>query len=190
MKFFLMAQDPEIWESVVTGSTMEEESNEYNARAIKTFLSSLLDPIKVKMKKYSSTEGLWENLQDLHSKGLLLMTSNIEDGGKERKDNQESKEVDKDTKSKEDLEDEENEEDPKKDLKAKLEVALEEISVLKRENEELKKQVQDVDLDKTKEEVDLFKLQVQERDKELNKFKEELHQNKKRHHEEIISMTT
>lgn len=46
-----MAEGPEIWELVVIESTMEEESKEYNARVIKAILSSLPDPIKVKMKK-------------------------------------------------------------------------------------------------------------------------------------------
>ena len=32
-------------------------------------------------------------------------------------------------------------------------------------------------------------LQVQERDEELTKLKEEFHQNRKRHHEEVIPMT-
>ena len=57
---------------------------------------------------------------------------------------------------------------------AKLVVALEEISSLRKENKELKKQAQDGDhdLDKTRKEVDLLKLQVQEKVKELTKLKE------------------
>jgi len=66
---------------------------------------------------------------------------------------------------------------------------MEEINSLKKENEELKKKAQDGDQDKTRKEVDLFKLQVQERDEDLTKLKEEFHQNKRKHHEEVISMT-
>ena len=60
---------------------------------------------------------------------------------------------------------------------------------MKRENEELKKKVQYGNKDKTSKEVDFVKLQVQERDGELTKLKEEFHQNKRKHHEEVISMT-
>ena len=67
--------------------------------------------------------------------------------------------------------------------------AMEEIINLKKENEELKKKAQYGDHDKTRKEVYLFKLQVQERDEELTKIKEEIHQNKGKHHEEVISMT-
>lgn len=73
---------------------------------------------------------------------------------------------------------------------AKLLTSLEEISSLKKENEEVKKKSQydDYDLDKKRKEFDLLKLQIQERDKKLTKLKEELHQNKKNHKEEVISM--
>ena len=62
---------------------------------------------------------------------------------------------------------------------------------MKKGNEELKKKAQDGDhgLHKTRKEVNLLKLQLQERDEELTKLKEEFHQNKKRKHEELISMT-
>lgn len=77
-----------------------------------TILSSLSDPIKVKKEKCSSTKELWENLQNLHSKGLLPITSDLEDDGQEHKDNHEPKKAAEnkieDTKSKENLEDEEN----------------------------------------------------------------------------------
>ena len=65
---------------------------------------------------------------------------------------------------------------------------MEEINNLKKENEELKMKAQDGDHDKTRKEFDLFNLQVQEKDKELTKIKEEFHQNKRKHHEEVISM--
>ena len=48
---------------------------------------------------------------------------------------------------------------------------MEDINILKNENEELKKK------------FDLFKIQVQERDEDLTKIKEEFHQNKRNHHE-------
>ena len=66
---------------------------------------------------------------------------------------------------------------------------MEEINKLKKENEELKKKAQDINQDKTRKEVYFFKLQVQERDEEIAKHKEEFHQNKINHHEEVISMT-
>ena len=66
---------------------------------------------------------------------------------------------------------------------------MEKINNLKKENEGLKKKMQVGDQDKTRKEVDLVKLQVQERDEELTKIKEEFHQNKRKHHEEVISMT-
>ena len=37
-------------------------------------------------------------------------------------------------------------------------------------------------------EVDFVKLQVQERDEDLTKIKEEFHQNKRKHPEEVLSM--
>ena len=67
--------------------------------------------------------------------------------------------------------------------------STEEINRLKKENEELKKKAQVGNQDKTRKEFDLLKLQVQERDEELTKLKEEFHQNKRKHHEEVISMT-
>ena len=66
---------------------------------------------------------------------------------------------------------------------------MQEINSLKKENEELKKKSQDGNQDKTRKEVDFIKIQVQERDEELAKLKEEFHQNKRKYHEEVISMT-
>jgi len=195
MNNFLMAQGFKVWESMVTGSTIEEEeSNVHNSIALKEILSGLPNPIKTKLEKCSSAKDMWDKLQDLHSKGALTMTSNKEDDGKQERNPEPIKEAEnknEDIKARENLEDEENEEDLQEDLKAKLEVALKQIRKLNKENKELKEQVQDgdYDFDKTRKEVDLFKLQVQERDEELTKIKEEFHQNKKRHHEEVISMT-
>ena len=67
--------------------------------------------------------------------------------------------------------------------------AMEEINNLKKENQELKKIALVGDQDQTRRKVDLFKLQVQERDEELSKLKKEFHQSKRKHHEEVISMT-
>ena len=66
---------------------------------------------------------------------------------------------------------------------------MEEINSLKKENEELQKKAQYGNQDKTRKEVEFFKLQVQERDEDLVKLIEEFHQNKRKHHEEVISMT-
>lgn len=96
---------------------------------------------------------LWENLQDLHSRGLLLITSNND--SQEHQDYPEPENIVEskveDTKSNEDLEDEKN---FKEDLKGELVAALEEIKRLKKENEELNH-----DLNKSKEEVAHLKLQ-------------------------------
>ncbi len=114
------------------------------------------------------------------------MTASQEDDGKQEGNPKPIKEVEnksEDTKAKEDLEDEENKDDFEEDLMVKLVFSLEDISGLKKENEELKKKLQDGDhsLDKTRKEVDLFKLQVQEKDKELPRLKDDCHQNKKRY---------
>ena len=77
-----MAQGIEVWKSMITESMMEVESKEYNARSMKTILSGILDPIKAKVEKCSLTKGMWDKLQDLHSKGALPMISNQEGDGK------------------------------------------------------------------------------------------------------------
>ena len=60
MRNFLMAQDVEVWESMIIESMIEGESKEYNARAMKAILNGLLDPIKAKVEKCSSTKDMWE----------------------------------------------------------------------------------------------------------------------------------
>ena len=117
---------------------MEEKSKEHNVIAIKAILSGLLDPIKGKVVKCSSAKDMWDRLQDLHSKGTLTMTSNQEDDGKQEGNLEPIKKAEnksEDIKTKEDLEDEENEED----LMEKLITSIEEISKLKKGNEELKR---------------------------------------------------
>ena len=48
--------------------------------------------------------------------------------------------------------------------------------------------MQDGDQDKIRKEDEIFKIQVQERDEDLTKLNVEFHQNKRKHHEEVISM--
>lgn len=98
------------------------------------------------MEKCLSIKEIWEYLQDLHSKGSMVVTSNQEYVAKKNKD-----EPDKTFENKDEGKNcikEDNEEiskvDIEIDLKTELIDSLEEISNLKRENEELKKQVQDV----------------------------------------------
>ena len=67
--------------------------------------------------------------------------------------------------------------------------AMEEIISVKNENGELKKKAVASDQEQTRKEVDLVNIQVQERDEELAKLKKEFHQSKRKHHEEVISMT-
>ena len=170
---------------------MDGESKEYNAKEMKAILNALPDSIKNNLGKCSSVKGIWDKLHDLHSKGALTMICSQENDGKQEGNPEAIKEGEDKSdniKAKEDLEDEENEEDFEEDLLTKLMAAMEEIKNLKKENEELKKKVQFGDQDKTRKEVDLVKFQVQERDEEIAKIKEEFHQNKRNHHEELISM--
>lgn len=148
-------------------------------KSYKDILNGLPNPIKVKLEKCSSTKYIWENIQDLHSKGLLVKISDQQDSSKELKDNLE---LENTTENKDEGTNYINEEDEEEkseleieiDLKTKFVASLEEICNLKNENEEIKKWVQngDHDLDKTNEEVVLFKPQLQERDEELNNIKE------------------
>lgn len=133
---------------------------------MKAILNGLPNAIKTKVDKCSSTKGMWDKLQDLHSKGEFTMFASQEDDRKQEGNPEPIKEVEnksEDIKAKEDLEDEENKDDFEEYLMAKLVAALEEISSLKKENEDLKKQLDtdDHSLGKTRKEVDLFKLQVQ-----------------------------
>ena len=93
MRNFLIAKYFEVFESVITKNTMQEESKEYNARARKANLSGLPDAIKAKVEKCSSTKGMWDKLQGLHSKGSLTMTSSQEDDGKKEGNPKPIKEV-------------------------------------------------------------------------------------------------
>ena len=147
--------------------------------------------MKANLEKYLLEKIIWDKLHDLNSKGALTMTSSEEYDGKQEGNSKPIMEVENknyDIKAKEDLEEEESKEDFEEDLLTKLIDAMEEINSLKKENGELNKRAQDGD-HKTRKEVDLFKLQIQEIDEELTKLKEELHRNKRKHHEEVISMT-
>ncbi len=191
MRNFLMAHGVGVWESMIIDNMMDDESKEYNTRAMKTILNGMSNSIKANLEKCSSAKGIWDKLHDLHSKGALTITTSQEDDGKQEGNSEPIKEAENkndDIKGKEDLEEEERKEDFE-DLLTKPIVAMEEINSLKKEKEELKKKVQGGDQHKTRKEADLFKLQVLERDEELTKLKEELHQNKRKHHEEVISMT-
>ena len=158
---------------------------------MKAILNGLPNSVKANFEKCSLAKVIWEKLHDLHSKGALTMISSQNDDGKQEISPKSIKEVEDkrdENKAKEDIEDEENKEDFEEDLLNKLMASMEEINRLKKENGELKKKAPVGDQNKTRKEVDLVKLQVQERDEELTKL-EEFHQNKRKHHEEVISMT-
>jgi len=167
---------------------MDEESKEYNAKAIKAILNGLPDSVKNNLGKCSSAKDIWDKLHDLHSKGALTMTISQEnDGNLERNPEPiiEAEHENDDVKAKADLVDEENEKDFVEELLAQLMTAMEEINSLKKENEALKKIAPVGDQDQTRKKVDLIKLQVQERDEELAKLKKEYHKAKK--HEDTLS---
>jgi len=191
MRNFLQTQGIEVWKSVIADSRMDEES-EYNAKAVKAILNELPDSVKNNLGKCSLAKGIWDKLHDLHSKGALTMNISQEhDGNLERNPEPiiEVEHENDDVKAKTDLEDEENEKDFVEELLAQLMTSMEEINNLKKENEALKKIAPVVDQDQTRKKVDLIKLQVQEMDEELAKLKKEFHQSKRKHHEEVISMT-
>jgi len=165
---------------------MDEESKKYNAKAMKAILNGLPNSVKNNLGKYSSAKDIWDKLHDLHSKGALTMTINQEG---DPEPIIEAENENDDIKAEADLKDEENEKDFVEELLAQLMTAMEEINNLKKENEALKKIALDSDQDQTSKKVDLIKLQVQERDEELAKLKKEFHQSKRKHHEEVISMT-
>lgn len=106
-----MAQGVEVWESVITNNMMNGESKEYNAKAMKANLNGLPDSIKANLEKCSSTEGIWDKLHDLHSKGALTMTTSQEDDGNQEGNPEPIKDAENKNdyiKAKEDLEEEES----------------------------------------------------------------------------------
>ena len=83
MRNFLMAQGVGVWESMITDSTMDGESKEYNTREMKTIFNGIPNSIKANLKKCSLAKNIWDKLHDLHSKGALVVTSSQEDDGKQ-----------------------------------------------------------------------------------------------------------
>ena len=83
MRNFLMAQGVEVWESIITDNMMNEESKEYNVKAMKEILNGLSNSINANLEKCLSAKGIWEKLHDLHSKGALTITTSQEDDGKQ-----------------------------------------------------------------------------------------------------------
>ena len=67
MRNFLKTQGIEVWKSVISDSTMEGESKEYNTRAMKQILNGLPDSMKANFEEYSSAKVIWDKLHDLHS---------------------------------------------------------------------------------------------------------------------------
>ena len=61
---------------------MDEESKEYNTRAMQAILNGLPNFVKAKFEKNSSAKVIWDKLHDVHSKGALTMISSQEDDGK------------------------------------------------------------------------------------------------------------
>ena len=83
MRNFLKTQGIEVWKLVITNDTMDEESKEYNTRAMKTILNGLPNSVKANFEKCLSAKVIWDKIHDLHSKGALTMISSQEDDGKQ-----------------------------------------------------------------------------------------------------------
>ena len=74
MRNFLKTQGIEFWKLVIT-DTRDEESKEYNTRAMKANLNGLPNSMKANFERYSSEKIIWDKLHNLHSKGALTMIS-------------------------------------------------------------------------------------------------------------------
>ena len=85
MRNFLKTQGIEVWKLVITNDTMDEESKEYNTRAMKAILNGLPNSVKANFEKCLSEKFIWDKIHDLHSKGALTMISCQEDDGKEER---------------------------------------------------------------------------------------------------------
>ena len=68
---------------MITNDTMDEESKEYNTRAMKAILNGLPNSVKANFEKCSSAKRIWDKLHDIHSKGALTMISSQEYDGKQ-----------------------------------------------------------------------------------------------------------
>ena len=77
---------------MITNDMMDEESKEYNTRAMKEILNGLPNSVKANFEKCSSAKVIWDKLHDLHSKGVLTMISSQEDDGKQERSPESSKE--------------------------------------------------------------------------------------------------
>ena len=58
MRNFLMTIGVGVWESMITDSMMDDESKEYNTRAMKTILNGLPNSIKANLEKCSPAKGI------------------------------------------------------------------------------------------------------------------------------------
>ena len=59
MRNFLQTQGIEVWKSVIADSRMDEESKEYNAKAVKAILNGLPDSVKNNLGKCLSAKDIW-----------------------------------------------------------------------------------------------------------------------------------
>ena len=83
MRNFLKTQGIEVWKSMITNDTMDEESKEYNTKSMKAILNGLRNSVKANFEKCSSAKVISDKIHDLHSKGVLKMISSQEDDGKQ-----------------------------------------------------------------------------------------------------------
>jgi len=60
MQYYLMALGYEVCESMVTGSTVIDESKEYNTKSMKAILSSLSDSVKGNISQCSSAKSFMQ----------------------------------------------------------------------------------------------------------------------------------
>ena len=70
---------------MITNDTMDEESREYNTRAMKEIVNGLPNSMKASFEKCSSAKGIWKKIHDLHSKGALKMIYSQEYDGKQER---------------------------------------------------------------------------------------------------------
>ena len=83
MSNLLKTQGVEVWKSVITNDIMDEESKEYNTRAMKEILKGLPNFVKANFEKCLSAKVICDKLHDLHSKGALTMISSQDNDGKQ-----------------------------------------------------------------------------------------------------------
>ena len=66
MRNFLKTQGIEVCKSVITNDTMDEDTKEYNTRAMKAILNGLPNSVKANFEKCSLAKVIWEKIHDLH----------------------------------------------------------------------------------------------------------------------------